>query len=119
MRNLAFRGTHEKLNTSGNGIFLKFLEFLALFDPLMEEHLRKITDNETHVHYLGKDKQNELVQILSNAVKQKFLASAHAAKYFSIILDCTPDAGHVEQMTMLIRFVDAISNPVVRLQQYP
>ncbi|XP_074926075.1 zinc finger MYM-type protein 1-like [Chelonoidis abingdonii] len=59
-----------------------------------------------HVHYLGKDIQNELIQLLSSAIKQKILASARAAKYFSIILDCTPDAGHVEQMTMIIRFVD-------------
>ena len=111
MQNLAFRGTHEKLNTSDNGNFLKFVEFLALFDSLMDEHLRKIRDNETYVHYLGKDIQNELIQLLSNAIKQKNLASAHDAKYFPIILDCTPDAGHVEQMTMIIRSVDVISNP--------
>ena len=111
MQNLAFRGIHEKLNTSDNGNFLKFVEFLALFDPLMDEHLRKIRDNETRVHYLGKDIQNELIHLLSNAIKQNVLASARDAKYFSIILDCTPDAGHVEQMTMIIRFVDVISNP--------
>ncbi|XP_065651141.1 zinc finger MYM-type protein 1-like [Hydra vulgaris] len=111
MQNLAFRGTHEKLNTADNGNFLKFVEFLALFDPLMDDHLRKIKDNETHVHYLGKDIQNELIHLLSNAIKQKILKSACDAKYFSIIIDCTPDAGHVEQMTMIIRFLDVISNP--------
>ena len=67
MQNLAFHVTQEKLHTSGNGNFLKFVEFLALFDPLMDEHLRRIRDNETHVHYLGKDIQNELIQLLSNA----------------------------------------------------
>ncbi|XP_065667771.1 zinc finger MYM-type protein 1-like [Hydra vulgaris] len=76
MQNLAFRGTHEKLNTTDNGNFLKFVEFLALFDPLMDEHLRKIKDNETHVPYLGKDIQNELIHLLSNAIKQKILTSA-------------------------------------------
>ncbi|KAL3842057.1 hypothetical protein ACJMK2_020122 [Sinanodonta woodiana] len=92
MQNLSFRGTHEKLNTSDNRNYLKFVEFLALFDPLMDEHLRKIRDNETRVHYLGKDIQNELIQLLSNAIKQEIIASARDAKYFSIILDCTPDA---------------------------
>ncbi|XP_065645673.1 52 kDa repressor of the inhibitor of the protein kinase-like [Hydra vulgaris] len=81
------------------------------FDPLMDEHLRKIKDNETHVHYLGKDIQNELLHLFSIAIKQKILTSARDAKYFSIIIDCTPDAGHVEQMTMIIRFLDVISNP--------
>ncbi|XP_065650236.1 zinc finger MYM-type protein 1-like [Hydra vulgaris] len=111
MQNLAFRGTHEKLNTADNGNFLKFVEFLALFDPRMDEHLRKIKDNKTHVHYLDKDIQNELIHLLSHGIKQKILTSACDAKYFSIVVDCTPDAGHVEQMTMTIRFLDVISNP--------
>ncbi|XP_065650581.1 zinc finger MYM-type protein 1-like [Hydra vulgaris] len=104
MQNLAFRGTHEKLNTADNGKFLKFVDFLALFDPLMDKHLRKIKikDNETHVHYLGKDIQNELIHLLSDAIKQKTLISACDAKYFSIIIDYTHGAGHVEQMTMII-----------------
>ena len=92
IQNLAFRGTHERLHTSSNDNFLKFVKFLALFDQLMDEHLRKIRDKKTHVHYLGKDIQNELIQILSNAIKEKNLVSACAAKYYSIILDCTPDA---------------------------
>lgn len=58
MQNLAFRGTNDRLFTAGNGNFLKFVEFLALFDPLMSEHLRRIKDGETLVQYLGKDIQN-------------------------------------------------------------
>ncbi|CAM4709107.1 unnamed protein product [Caretta caretta] len=72
----------------------------------MKERLRKITDHETQVHYFGKNKQNELIQILANVIKKKIVEADHSAKYFSIILDCTPDASHVEQMTMIIRFVD-------------
>ncbi|CAM5104996.1 unnamed protein product [Natator depressus] len=72
----------------------------------MKEHLRKITDHETQVHYLGKNMQNELIQILANAIKKKIIEAAHSAKYFAIILDCTPDVSHVEQMTIIIRFVD-------------
>ena len=77
MQNLAFCGTHEKLNTYDNGNFLKFVEYLALFDPLMDEHLRKIRDNETHVHYLGKGVQNELIQLLykSNQTKNSSICS--------------------------------------------
>ncbi|XP_063788817.1 uncharacterized protein LOC134944173 [Pseudophryne corroboree] len=109
MQNLAFRGTNEKLHTAGNGNFLKFIEYLALFDPVMDEHIRKIRDKETYVHYLGKDIQNELIQLLSNTIKEEILKSAQVAKYFSIIIDCTPDVSHIEQMTMILRFVNIAS----------
>ncbi|XP_063819165.1 uncharacterized protein LOC135057201 [Pseudophryne corroboree] len=109
IQNLAFRGTNEKLHTAGNGNFLKFIEYVALFDPVMDEHIRKIRDKETYVHYLGKDIQNELIQLLSNIIKEEILKSAQVAKYFSIIIDCTPDVSHVEQMTMILRFVNIAS----------
>ncbi|CAM4565616.1 unnamed protein product [Caretta caretta] len=47
-----------------------------------------------------------MIQILANAIKKKIVEAAHSAKYFSMLLDCTPDVSHVEQMTMIIHFVD-------------
>nr|XP_047123051.1 zinc finger MYM-type protein 1-like [Hydra vulgaris] len=71
----------------------------------MNEHLRKISNKELHTHYLGKDIQNELIQLLGNAIKKEIIQTANAMKYFSIVLDGTPDCSHVEQMTIIIRFV--------------
>ncbi len=52
-RNLAFRGSSDKLFQPDNRNFLKEVELLAKFDPVMETHLSKIKDGETHAHYLG------------------------------------------------------------------
>nr|XP_047135365.1 uncharacterized protein LOC100212059 [Hydra vulgaris] len=105
-QNLAFRGTNEKLYNNTNGNFLKLVEYLALFDPTMNEHVRKIKNQEIKTaHYLGKEIQSELIQILANAIKDNILTRVKDAKYYSIILDCTPDNSHTEQMT-IIRFVD-------------
>ncbi|XP_066978824.1 zinc finger MYM-type protein 1-like [Macrobrachium rosenbergii] len=92
---------------------------MALFDPVMSEHLRKIRNEETHVHYLGKHIQNELIDILANAIKEEILRNARAAKYFSIILDSTPDVSHVEQMTVIIRFVQVDEdNAVIAVREH-
>jgi hypothetical protein len=75
----------------------------------MNEHLRRVNDQETIVHYLGKDIQSELIQLLAGAIRRQIITHINTAKYYSIILDCTPDVSHVEQMTMIVRFVDVIS----------
>ncbi|XP_065678121.1 zinc finger MYM-type protein 1-like [Hydra vulgaris] len=72
---LAFRGSTEHLFQPNNGNFLKLVELLSEFDPVMEKHIRKIV---------------EITKI---------------AKYFSIIADCTPDVSHYEQLSLTIRVV--------------
>ncbi|XP_068237185.1 zinc finger MYM-type protein 5-like [Palaemon carinicauda] len=56
---------------------------------------------------------NELIDILANTIKEEILRNARAEKYFSIILDSTPDVSHVEQMTVIIRFVQIDEDNVV------
>lgn len=62
-QNLHLRGDSDKLNTPHNGHFLKMIEFLGLYDPIMKEHIR-ISSEEIHSHYLGKNIQNEFIQLV-------------------------------------------------------
>jgi hypothetical protein len=77
------------------------VELFAKFDLVMAEHLRKIHGKDTHVHYLGKDIQNQLVQIISEAVQEEILGNLKNVKYYSIIVDCTPYISKVEQMSVV------------------
>ena len=108
MQRLSFCGTNENLYSASNVNFLKIVEYLALFVHIINEHLCRVKDQETMVHYLGKNILNELIQLLAGAIKQQILTHAKLTKYYSIILDCTPDVSHIEQMTMIVCFVDVI-----------
>ena len=109
---IAFRGHNRKLYDDSNGNFLGLIEMLAEFDPVIQEHVRRIMNEETHVHYLGPRIQNELIHLLASAIKSETIKKIKSAKYFSVLLDCTPDASHQEQIYLIIRYMDLSSNDV-------
>ncbi|CAH2220847.1 zinc finger MYM-type 1-like [Pelobates cultripes] len=108
-RNLAFRGSSDRLFTTNNGNFLGLVELLGKYDSVMAEHLRRVVSKETADHYCGKTIQNEIINLMAKQVIEDILQRCRNAKYFSIILDCTPDISHNEQMSFTIRFLEDIS----------
>ncbi|XP_065681552.1 zinc finger MYM-type protein 1-like [Hydra vulgaris] len=90
---LVFRGSTEHLFQPNNGNFLKLVELLSEFDPVMEEHIRKVQreSDKWSVTYLSNNIQDELINLMGNSILRKVVEITKIAKYFSIIADCTPD----------------------------
>ena len=61
-------------------------------------------------HYLSTRIQNEFIDICGSHVQTAILHEIVKAKYFSIIVDATPDCSYKEQTTLVIRYVKLLDN---------
>ncbi|XP_044741900.1 zinc finger MYM-type protein 1-like [Chrysoperla carnea] len=93
---------------------------IGKFDDVMADHINRIQQSvalKNHMpHYAGNRFQNEIISILAAQIQKYILSAIKDAKYFSVILDCTPDMGHVEQITIILRYVH-IQNDEVEVRE--
>uniref|UniRef100_A0A3Q1DI04 TTF-type domain-containing protein n=1 Tax=Amphiprion ocellaris TaxID=80972 RepID=A0A3Q1DI04_AMPOC len=104
-RNLSFRGHSEQLFEAGNGNFLGQVELMAQFDPVMREHLRRIEAKEQNETFLSPRNQNELISLVAKCTIDAIVERVKNAKYYAVIMDCTPDVSHTEQLSVVLRIV--------------
>ena len=72
---------------------------------VLKEHIQKINAKEISDHYLRNMIQNEIIALMAKHVKANIVREIKSAKYFSIMVDCTPDVSHTEQLSLIVRYV--------------
>jgi hypothetical protein len=111
-RGLAFRGDDECFGSPTNGNFLGILELLAEYDPFLAQHIEKHgNQNSGHVNYLSSTTCEELIEIMADEVLQIIIKRVKEAKYFSVSVDSSPDEAHIDQLTVVIKYME-VSAPV-------
>ena len=53
-----------------------------------------------------------MINLLASEIKTKIIKKIKDAKYYAIILDCTPDISHQEKMFFVLKCVDISSTPI-------
>lgn len=96
-RGLPFRGHNETIGSITNGNFLIIVELLSEFDPFLSQHVTRFKNSGSgNTSYLSSTIFEEIVKLMSNKKKKNAIVTQiKTSKYYSIIVDSTPDISHV------------------------
>ncbi len=75
------------------------------FDTVVKQHIGLIQSGGSHTAYLGNIIQNELIEYIGKIIMETMANKIKEAKYFSLIVDSTPEINHIEQVSLTIRTV--------------
>ncbi|GCB85110.1 hypothetical protein scyTo_0025716, partial [Scyliorhinus torazame] len=89
-----------------NGNFMAAIELIAEFDPFLHEHLEKCKNEKVNATYLSKSMYEELIEIMEKHVQDEIVNQINNldTKYYSIIVDSTPDLTYVDQLVIVVRY---------------
>lgn len=118
-RGMAFFGENETFGSPHNGNFLGCLELIAEFDPFLASHIQKYGNKgRGHTNYLSSTCVYEFIDLMSKKVLNKITSEIISAKYFSIIVDSTPDITHLDQLCFIVRYVTPDGHPIERFLNF-
>lgn len=113
-RGLPIFGENKTIGSVANGNFLGCLELLGQFDPFIANHIEKFGNT----NYPSSTVASGILQLMSNKVLQHILFEINEAKYFGLIVDSTPDLSHIDQLSIVIRYVNKEGLPIERFLKF-
>lgn len=104
---LPLRGRNEYFGSDkGSGNFIMCLELIAKFDPFLEGHIKQHGNpGKGFTSYLSSTTYEQFVKLMAERVTSDIVKQIQDAKYFSIIVDSSPDISHIDELAIIIRYV--------------
>ena len=104
---LSFRGHRDDSTASDSdntGNFVQLVQFRAENDDVLRTYLETAPRNAL---YTSKTIQNEMISVIGSAIQDNIIEEIHTAKFFTILADEVTDCANLEQVSIVIRFVDS------------
>lgn len=118
-RGMPFLGSNQQIGNSSNGNYLGLLELIAEYDVLLQSHIEKYAGKgRGSVSYLSYNTANEFIHFLADEVRAVIKREIYGSKYFSLIVDSTPDISHTDQLTIVIRYVNEAGLSIERFFEF-
>ena len=106
-RGNAFRGSNETVGSPHNGNVLGIMELLAEYDTFLAAHIQQHANRgRGHTNNLSSTTCEELIHLLGTHVIKEIVSHIRKAKYFSFTVDSTPDNSNVDQLTLVVRYME-------------
>ena len=95
------------------------LELIAKFDPFIEQHISKFgSSGRGRTSYMSKTICEDLIHLMGRKLVANIATEIQEAKYYSISVDSTPDLSHIDQLTLIVRYVQLNGRPVERFLRF-
>lgn len=118
-RGSPFRGHEDQFGSIKNGYFMMSMELIAEFDPFLAQHIERYANKgKGNPSYLSFTICEELISILAGKVIDEIKHQVQRSKYYSVIIDSTPDVTHVDQLSFVIRYIGPEGSPVERFLEF-
>ncbi|OXA39897.1 Zinc finger MYM-type protein 1 [Folsomia candida] len=112
--NLPFRGSSSRIQDDNCGIFLSLIKLLSKYNPTLALHISRLEHGK--VNYMSPRTQNEFISIAGSHLRSSILKDIKSRKFFSLMLDSTPDISHSEQISFIVRTV-AVSEEGCKIEE--
>ena len=93
------------------------IRLLAKYDVILAEHVQSAQEKPKSVSYFSNRSQNEIIDLLGETIKKKIISENKDAKYFTIMLGLTPDIGHEEQVSEILRYPHIDENRKIKIKE--
>ena len=95
-----------------NSRSLEVIRLLADYDVILF-----MRNKPNKVDYVSNMSQNEIINLIGSMIKKKIISEIKKAKYFTLMLDFTPDVSREDQIAEILRYVYINTDKDVQIKE--